>query len=94
MNNYQKLNCIDAAIHQLLSLQPDLGEENTTGYNVLMGLHNIKEDILKSEYPIQDEIWPSRRWNTKGDYIDLSGFDVSILIDVDPFKDVDFVPEP
>ena len=29
---------------------------------------------LLNEYPIQDDIWPSRRWNQEmTDYIDLSG---------------------
>lgn len=32
------------------------------------------QDNLLSEYPIQDDIWPSRRWNKRQtEYIDLSG---------------------
>lgn len=35
---------------------------------------NIYNFILKLLYPIQDNIWKSRRWNlTKTDYVDLSG---------------------
>lgn len=31
---------------------------------------------MEQEYPIQDDIWPSRRWNeARTDYIDLSGSD-------------------
>jgi hypothetical protein len=40
----------------------------TVNYKVM-----TNEQIIK-EYPIQDEIWPSRRWNTdKTDYVDMSG---------------------
>jgi hypothetical protein len=29
---------------------------------------------LSEDYPIRDDVWPSRRWNTdRTDYIDLSG---------------------
>lgn len=34
--------------------------------------NRINEDILK-EYPIQDPIWSSRRWDKNGDYQDMSG---------------------
>jgi hypothetical protein len=34
--------------------------------------NNSPVDLM--EYPIQDEVWPSRRWNVEHtEYIDLSG---------------------
>ena len=34
----------------------------------------MTNDELKKEYPIQDDIWASRRWNKEmTDYVDLSG---------------------
>ena len=34
---------------------------------------DMNEEI-KKKYPIQDDVWPSRRWNEEGtDYCDLSG---------------------
>lgn len=34
----------------------------------------MTNEDLKREYPIQDDIWASRRWNKEmTDYIDLSG---------------------
>ena len=38
---------------------------------------HLKKDLnglLLEEYPIQDDVWASRRWNKdKTDYVDLSG---------------------
>lgn len=35
---------------------------------------SIHNEVIKKEYPIQDDIWPSRRWDESGtDYMDLSG---------------------
>ena len=35
----------------------------------------ITNFFLKYQYPIQDSIWVSRRWNRDGtDYVDLSGW--------------------
>jgi hypothetical protein len=33
-------------------------------------------EIIRQQYPIQDEHWPSRRWNAEHtDYVDMSGCD-------------------
>jgi len=33
------------------------------------------DQCLEYSYPVQDDTWPSRKWNTaKTDYIDLSGW--------------------
>ena len=40
----------------------------------LIGCSWLNNLIIKMFYPIQDDIWPSRRWNlSKTDYCDLSG---------------------
>lgn len=93
MNTSQKIACLDTAIEQIFKQNPDFAEYESTGFNLLQGLHTIKQDILCEMYPIQDDTWPSRRWNAKGEHIDLSGFGLEHLIDEDPFKDIDFVPE-
>lgn len=37
---------------------------------------NELNEKLKIEYPVQDDIWPSRRWKEDlSDYVDLSGSD-------------------
>lgn len=34
----------------------------------------VSNETLEKEYPIQDDIWPSRRWKSDmSDYVDLSG---------------------
>jgi len=34
----------------------------------------MKNEEIKRKYPIQDDIWPSRRWNKdRTEYCDLSG---------------------
>jgi hypothetical protein len=37
-----------------------------------MVIHKSNQ-VLKKEYPIQDEQWPSRRFKENGSYVDLSG---------------------
>lgn len=45
-------------------------DENYKPYSPCIDANNI----LKEQYPIQDETWPSRRWNvTHTDYADMSG---------------------
>lgn len=47
-------------------------------YNVSVDQHlqveRLENNRIRKEYPIQDEQWPSRRWNKdKTEYEDLSG---------------------
>lgn len=81
MNYSQKIECIDQVINQLLHDHPEFQEENSTGYDLLTGLYDIKTDILKQWYPVQDDTWLSRCWNEDmTDYIDLSGYSFANLI--------------
>jgi hypothetical protein len=44
-------------------------------------LSNMNNKELIKEYPVQDDIWPSRRWNKdKSDYIDLGEENMDTLI--------------
>jgi len=43
----------------------------------------MTNEELKIKYPLQDDIWPSRRWNKEmTDYVDLSGHESTLLEDI------------
>ena len=49
----------------------EIKRTNTTNRILFTGSY---QQCLEYSYPIQDEVWPSRKWNTtRTDYIDLSG---------------------
>tara|TARA_R110000851_G_scaffold233479_1_gene386049 strand:+ start:475 stop:795 length:321 start_codon:yes stop_codon:yes gene_type:complete len=49
----------------------------------------MKNEELIKEYPIQDDVWASRRWNKEmTDYVDLSGHE-----DYEDHKDLKLIKE-
>jgi hypothetical protein len=62
----------------------DFGAANNPDLEVLKA--NV--EILK-EYPIQDIVWPSRRWNKEGGHSDMSGGEPDAFI-CQPCYDVVF----
>lgn len=71
MTTDKKLVVLNATIHHLQSEEP---EEGSTLHNLILNLKEWEEEIIKEEFPIQDDIWPSRRWDsTRTVSIDLSG---------------------
>lgn len=70
-----KLYVLNTAMETILKDHPEFLEPDSTGFSFICALHNMKNDVLKKAYPIQDLSWPSRRWNRKQtDYVDLSGY--------------------
>lgn len=81
MNHIQVIEHLLALINQINKEQPEsqwILEEGTTSADLINHAEwivrgGVGEDITQ-EYPIQDDVWPSRRWNKDHtDYIDLSG---------------------
>ena len=70
MTNRQKINVLSC----LIGICPEeWQEENTTGNDVLVSAKSWFMSLVEEEYPVIDDIWPSRRWKLdKSDYIDLS----------------------
>ena len=59
----------DVHLNRVLELDPDT--KKVISYEVIC--QDCDEKETSEEYPIQDDIWPSRRWNKNmTDYIDLS----------------------
>lgn len=75
----QNMTSADGLIQMLINLEGNklIVEAESSKYSI-KGWKKSAPRVVKSEnqedYPIQDEIWPSRRWNKdRTDYIDLSG---------------------
>ena len=72
MTNEQKINVLSCLIG---NSPEEWQEENTTGNDVLVSAKRWFMSLIDKEYPVIDDIWPSRRWKLdKSDYIDLSGY--------------------
>ncbi len=76
----------------------DYGTTETGDYVTLCSSDSLVSEVncqICEDYPIQDNIWASRRWNLDHtDYCDLSGFEnewegVSTTLDLDTFDDED-----
>ena len=72
MTNEQKINVLSCLIG---NSPEEWQEENTTGNDVLVSAKKWLMSLVDEEYPVIDDIWPSRRWKSdKSDCIDLSGY--------------------
>lgn len=71
-DEYKAIVSVREAVELILKDHPEFEEEGTTGYDLVARLSCTIQEIHKKMYPVQDDIWPSRRWTEVGDnYIDL-----------------------
>lgn len=58
--------------HMAIMTTDEMKRTESNNFVLFTGTFEQCEQFI--QYPVQDPVWPSRKWNTaKTDYIDLSG---------------------